>query len=193
MSRSWLNFSATLVFALPAFGSPETWQFDTPNTSAQFSVRHMGISTVHGAFGNVGGTVKYDPSDVARSSIDVTIDAASLNTHAEMRDNHVKGPDFLDVAKYPKITFRSKRVQPAGAGHLKVTGDLTIHGTTKQVELDVLGPSSAIRDMDGNQRMGASATAKISRAAFGVSNMEGMIGDELEITIDAEMVKTAAH
>jgi len=193
LSRSLFSLAAVAALALPAFASAETWQFDPPHTSAQFSVRHMGISTVRGAFTKVSGTVQYDPSDVAKSVIDVTIDTTSLDTRVEMRDNHVKSADFLDVAKYPTITFRSRRVEPAGAGHLKVIGDLTIHGTTKQVELDVEGPTPAIKDPRGNEHMGASATTTISRKDFGVSNMEGMIGDELHITIDAEMMKPAAH
>ena len=193
MSRSLFSLAAVAALCLPAVASAETWQIDPPHTSAQFSVRHMGISTVRGAFTRISGTVQYDPSDVAKSALDVTIDATSLDTRVEMRDNHVKSPDFLDVAKYPAITFKSKRVEPAGAGHLKVIGDLTIHGTTKQVDLDVEGPTPAIKDPKGNEHMGASATTTISRKEFGVSNMEGMIGDELHITIDVEMVKPAAH
>ena len=193
MSRSLLSFVVVAALALPAVASAETWQFDPPHTSAQFSVRHMGISTVRGAFTKISGTVQYDPADVAKSVIDVAIDTTSLDTRVEMRDNHVKSADFLDVAKYPTITFKSKHVEPAGAGHLKVIGDLTIHGTTKQVELDVEGPTPPIKDPRGNEHMGASATTTISRRDFGVSNMEGMIGDELHITIDAEMVKQAAH
>ena len=152
----------------------------------------MGISTVRGAFTKISGTVQYDPSDAAKSSIDVTIDATSVDTRVEMRDNHLKSPDFLDVAKYPTITFKSKRVEAAGAGHLKVTGDLTIHGTTKQVELDVEGPSQAMKDPRGNEHMGASATTKISRKEFGVSGLPGLVGDEISITIDAEMIKMAS-
>ena len=121
----------------------------------------------------------------------MTIDANSLDTRVEMRDNHVKSPDFLDVAKYPAISFKSKRVEPAGTGHLKVVGDLTIHGTTKQVELDVEGPTPAMKDPRGNEHMGASATTKISRKDFGVSGLPGLVGDEVTITIDAEMIKTA--
>ena len=193
MSRSLFWLAVVVALVLPAFAATETWQLDPPHTSTQFSVRHMGISTVRGAFTKISGTVQYDPSDVAKSVLDVTIDANSLDTRVEMRDNHVKSPDFLDVAKYPTITFRSKRVEPAGAGHLKVIGDLTIHGTTKQVEMDVEGPSQAIKDPRGNEHMGASATTKISRKEFGVSGLPGMVGDEITITIDAEMVKSAAH
>ena len=192
MSRSLLSFAVVAALALPAFAAVDTWQIDPPHTSAQFSVRHMGISTVRGAFTRISGTVQYDPSDVAKTSLDVTIDANSLDTRVEQRDNHVKSADFLDVAKYPTITFKSKHVEPAGAGHLKVIGDLTIHGTTKQVELDVEGPTPPIKDPRGNEHMGASATTTISRKDFGVSNMELMIGDELHITIDAEVVKQAA-
>jgi len=191
LSRSLFSLAVIAALALPAFAATETWQIDPPHTSAQFSVRHMGISTVRGAFTKISGTVQYDPSDVAKSALDVTIDATSLDTRVEMRDNHVKSADFLDVAKYPTITFKSKHVEPAGAGHLKVIGDLTIHGTTKQVELDVEGPTQSIKDPKGNEHMGASATTTISRKDFGVSNMAGMIGDDLTITIDAEMVKPA--
>lgn len=151
----------------------------------------MGISTVRGAFTKVSGSVQYDPSDLSKTSVDVTIDAASVDTRVEMRDNHVRSPDFLDAAKYPSLTFKSKRVESAGPGKLEVTGDLTIHGVTKTVVLDVEGPSDPIKDPRGNLHMGASATTKINRQDFGVSGIPVMVGNDVSITIDVELVKPA--
>jgi polyisoprenoid-binding protein YceI len=170
----------------------DTWQIDPKHTAAQFSVRHLGISTVRGEFSRVSGTVQYDAANVAKSSILATIDVASVNTRVEARDNDLRSSHFFDVEKYPNITFQSKKVEAAGAGKLKVTGDLTMHGVTKEVVLDVDGPNVAPKDQQGNQRMGASATTKINRMDFGVSGAPGVAGDEITITIDIEMIKPAA-
>ena len=151
----------------------------------------MGISTVRGAFTKVSGNVQYDPADPAATSIDVTIDAASVDTRVEMRDNDLRSPNFFDAAKYPSLTFKSKRVEAAWKARLKVTGDLTIHGVTKTVVLDVEGPSDPVRDPRGNLHMGASATTKVNRQDFGVSGVPVMVGDDVSITIDVEMVKPA--
>jgi len=182
--------SAAMVL-ISTFAAADTWQIDPPHSSAQFSVRHLGISTVRGAFTKVSGKVEYDPADVSKSVVDVTIEAASVDTRVEQRDNHLRSPDFLDVAKYPTITFRSKRVESAGAGKLKVTGDLTIHGTTKTVVLDVEGPSAPLDDHHGHLHMGASATTTINRQDYGVSGVPVMVGNDISITIDVEMVKPA--
>lgn len=117
----------------------QTWYLDPPHSAAQFSVRHMGISTVRGTFTKVNGVVE-DSSDLSKASVNVTIDASSVDSRVEMRDKDLRSDHFFDVAKYPEITFKSKRVEAAGAGKLKVTGDLTIHGVTKEVVLDVDGP-----------------------------------------------------
>jgi polyisoprenoid-binding protein YceI len=187
------TFACLLCIAnAPVAAQTETWHLDPPHSAAQFSVRHMGISTVRGTFTKVSGDVKYSPSDPSQSSIDVMIDASSVDTRVEMRDNDVRGPHFLDVAKYPTITFKSKRVEAAGAGKLKVTGDLTIHGVTKEVVLDVDGPTPPMKDPRGNAHMGASATAKINRQDFGMTGMSGMIGDEVAILIDVELVQHVA-
>jgi polyisoprenoid-binding protein YceI len=191
LSRSLLGLASVVVLAIPSAVLADTWQIDPPHTSAQFSVRHMGISTVRGAFTKVSGNLEYDPSDLSKTSVDVTIDAASVDTRVDARDNHLRSPDFLDVAKYPTLTFKSKRVESAGPGRLKVTGDLTIHGVTKSAVLDVEGPSDPIKDPRGKLHMGASATTKISRADFGVTGVPVMVGDEISITIDVEMVKAA--
>ncbi|HWY20278.1 MAG TPA: YceI family protein [Candidatus Acidoferrum sp.] len=168
----------------------DAWQIDPKHTAAQFSVRHLGISTVRGAFTKVSGSVQYDAANLGKSSIQATIEAASVDTRVEMRDNDLRSPHFFDVEKYPTITFQSKKVEAAGAGKLKVTGDLTIHGVTKEVVLDVDGPSAVMKD-HGSERMGASATTKINRVDFGVTGAPGVAGDEITITLDIEMIKQA--
>jgi polyisoprenoid-binding protein YceI len=183
---------AALVLSASAFAQVQSWKIDPNHTAAQFSVRHMGISTVRGAFTKVTGSVDYDPANVAKTSLEATIEAASVDTRVEMRDNDLRSPNFFDVAKYPALTFKSKRVEAASAGKLKVTGDLTIHGVTKEVVLDVDGPSAPITDPKGNSHMGASASTKINRNDFGVSGRPGMVGDDVTITIDAELVSAAA-
>jgi polyisoprenoid-binding protein YceI len=143
----------------------------------------------------VTGKIVYDEADATKSTADITIDAASINTRVAERDEHLRGPDFLDVAKYPVITFKSKRVEKAGIGTLKMTGDLTIRGVTKEVVLTVEGPTPAIKDPWGNRRVGGQATAKIHRKDFGLVWNEALetggvvVGDEVEITIDMEIYR----
>ncbi|HEV2988652.1 MAG TPA: YceI family protein [Candidatus Angelobacter sp.] len=179
----------SLLLAISTSAQVETWQIDPAHSASQFAVRHMGISTVRGAFTKTSGTVQYDPADVSKTTIDVTIDTTSLNTRVEMRDNDLRSDKFFDVAKYPTITFKSKRAEAAGKGKMKITGDLTIHGVAKEVVLDVDGPAGPIKDPRGNTHIGASATTTISRKDFGVSALPAMIGDEVQITLDVEMVK----
>lgn len=190
MSRtlSALVVAIALLLTLSA-AAQDTWQLDPPHSSAQFSVRHLGISTVRGAFTKVSGSVQYDAANLGKSSIQITIEAASVDTRVEMRDNDLRSPNYLDVQKYPTITFKSKKVEAAGPGKLKIIGDLTIHGVTKEVALEVDGPTPAIKDPWGNQRMGASATTKINRMDFGVAGAPGMVGDDITITLDIEMTK----
>jgi polyisoprenoid-binding protein YceI len=190
MSRSLsaLVVAIALFATLPAVAQ-DTWQLDPAHCSAQFSVRHLGISTVRGAFTKLTGAVQYDPAAPGKSSLEATIDATSVDTRVEMRDNDLRSPNFLDVQKYPTITFQSKKVEAAGAGKLKVTGDLTVRGVTKEVALDVDGPTPAMNDPWGNLRMGASATTKINRMDFGVSGRPGVVGDDITITLDIEMTR----
>jgi polyisoprenoid-binding protein YceI len=183
---------AALAFTASAVAQTNTWQIDPAHSSAQFSVKHLGVSTVRGAFTKVSGSAKFDPADPSKVSLEATIDATSVDTRVDMRDKDLRSPNFLDVEKYPTITFRSKHAESAGEGKLRITGDLTIKGTTKEVVLDVDGPSAAIKDPWGNQRIGASASTKISRKDFGVSADAGMIGDDLTITIDAELIQPHA-
>ncbi len=191
MSRNLLSLIFVLAFAASASAQVETWNIDPAHAAAQFSVRHMGISTVRGAFTKMNGMVQYDPGDPGKTMIAATIDAGSVDTRVEMRDKDLRGPNFLDVANYPTLTFKSKRTESAGPGKLKITGDLTLHGTTKEVVLEVEGPSAPIKDPRGNLHMGASASTKISRKDFGVSGAPAMVGDEVSIILDVELVKPA--
>jgi len=178
---------ATCGLLAPSVARTQTWQIDPMHSAAQFSVRHLGISTVRGQFEKLSGSVTYDPAAPDKTSISATIDANSVNTRVEMRDKDLRSPNFLDVAKFPTITFKSSRIDHSGSGNLKVIGDLTIHGVTKEVALDVDGPTPAIKDPMGNARMGASASTKINRHDFGVNGAPAMAGDEVMITLDIEM------
>jgi polyisoprenoid-binding protein YceI len=190
MSRSVFTFIAALAMAASAAAQAGTWQIDPNHTAAQFAVRHLGVSTVRGAFTKVSGSATYDPSDLSKTSLEATIDATSVDTRVEMRDNDLRSPRFFDVQKYPTITFHSKQTKVAGPGKLLITGDLTIRGVTKEVVLDVDGPTTPIKDpMGKGQRMGASATTKVNRQDFGVSALPGAIGDEITITIDTELIQ----
>jgi len=193
MSRTLFAFAAALLLTLSA-AAQDVWQLDPAHTAAQFSVRHLAVSTVRGAFTKLNGSVLYDPANPGKSAIQVTIDATSVDTRVEKRDNDLRSPNFLDAQKYPTITFQSKKVEAAGEGKLKVTGDLTIRSVTKEVVLDVDGPTPAIKDPmgPGRLRMGASGTTKINRQDFGVSGLPGIVGDEITITLDVEMTKPAA-
>jgi polyisoprenoid-binding protein YceI len=124
--------------------------------------------------------------------VEATIDAASVDTRVSMRDDDLRSANYFDVAKYPAITFKSKSVEPAGEGKLKVIGDLTIHGVTKEVALAVDGPSAPVTDPKGNAHVGASASTTINRKDFGVGGASSMVGEDIAITIDVELVRPAA-
>ena len=181
--------------ALPALALGATWQIDPEHSQVGFKVRHLMISNVKGEFAKYQGTVEIDDQDITRSRVNVTIDTASIDTGVVKRDEHLRSPDFLDAAKYPAITFKSKKVEKAGDGRLKMTGDLTIKGVTKEAVLDVEGPTPAIKDMQGNTRVGGSATTKINRKDFGLTWQKVLeaggvaVGDEVEITIDLEIFR----
>jgi polyisoprenoid-binding protein YceI len=191
MIRKFVLCSALLFLVSSAFAQVESWKIDPMHSAAQFAVRHLGISTVRGEFKKVSGSASYDPADASKTTLDATIDATSVDTRVDMRDNDLRSANFLDVQKYPTITFKSKRAESAGSGKLKITGDLTIHGVTKEVVLDVDGPTAAVKDPKGNYHMGASATTTVSRKDFGVNGAAGMVGDDISITIDTELVKSS--
>jgi polyisoprenoid-binding protein YceI len=188
--------AAVLAFSLPA--ATTDWQIDPAHTAAGFSVKHLMISTVRGQFKGVSGTVVWDDQDITKSKIDVTIDATTIDTTEPKRDEDLKSDKFFDVAKYPTITFKSKNIERVSSGKLKIVGDLTIHGVTKEVVLDVEGPTGPIKDPWGNTRVAASAATRVNRQDYGVkwnANIDGggvVVGDDVNITIDIEMVKKAA-
>jgi polyisoprenoid-binding protein YceI len=173
-----------------AMAQTQTWYLDPPHSAAQFSVRHLGISTVRGTFTKVGGVVQDSP-DLSKASVNVTIDASSVDSRVEMRDKDLRSDNFFDVAKYPTITFQSKKVEAAGPGKLKVTGDLMIHGVTKEAVLDVDGPTPPFKDPRGNSHRGLSATTTINRSDFGMTADAAMVGDQVAIQLDVELVDKA--
>jgi polyisoprenoid-binding protein YceI len=192
MTRFALLLFTVSAMAAAAAAQSGIWQIDPNHTSAQFSVRHLGVSTVRGAFMKVSGSARYDPLDPAKSSIDVSIEASSVDTRVGMRDNDLRSSNFLDVGTYPTITFHSKQTKAAAPGKLQIIGDLTLHGVTKEVVLDVDGPTPAIKDPSGNQRIGASAATKINRHEFSVNGAPSVVGDDITITIDAELTQPPA-
>jgi polyisoprenoid-binding protein YceI len=173
-----------------------TYTIDTQHSSAQFKVRHMMIANVKGEFDKLSGTIEFDPANVALASIEAKIDVNSISTREVDRDNHLKSADFFDVAQYPEIAFKSKKVAAAGSG-FKVTGDLTIHGVTKEVVLNVESVSEEMKDGWGFMRRGTEATTRIDRRDFGlVFNipLDGggvVVGDNIDITLDVEMTRKA--
>ena len=168
---------------------PDTWQIDASHSSAQFAVRHLAISTVRGRFDKMSGTVSYDPADPAKISVAATIDASTINTHIQSRDNDLRGRKYFDVEQFPTLTFESTRAEPAGPGKLKVTGNLTMHGVTREVLLEVADITGPQKDASGRERMGAVATTKLNRRDFGVNGGGGIVGDQVAITIDLELVR----
>ena len=182
-----------LAFASPAWAS--TWEIDAAHSSVGFAVRHMMVTNVKGQFTKFAGTVELDDQDISRSVVDVSIDAASIDTGVAKRDDHLRTSDFLEATKFPKLTFKSTKVERAGEGKLKVTGNLTIRGVTKPAVLLVEGPATPVKDPWGNTKTGITATTKINRKDFGVSwnkTMDGgglVVGDEVTITIEAELQK----
>jgi polyisoprenoid-binding protein YceI len=186
MQRGILLPLVTLL-AMPVMAQTKTWYLDPPHSAAQFSVKHMGISTVRGTFTKVTGTVDDSP-DLSKASVNVTIDAASVDTRVDMRDQDLRSDKFFDVAKFPTITFTSTKVEAAGTGKLKVAGDLTMHGVTKQVVLDVDGPTAPFKDPRGTSHRGISATTTLNRSDFGMTADAGMVGDAIAIQLDVELV-----
>jgi polyisoprenoid-binding protein YceI len=177
-----------------ALAQASTWTIDPSHTHSSFTVRHLVISNVRGEFGKTTGTLKFDEKDVSKSSVEATIDASTINTREEKRDGHLKSPDFFDVAKYPTITFKSTKVEKKGEGKLAVHGDLTLHGVTKKVTLDVVGPTPEVKGMGGETRRAFAASTEIDRKDFGLTwskTVEAgpVVGDKVKIELEAEFVK----
>lgn len=195
MLRNLSALATLLLLASPAYAHDSEWKIDTAHTATQFSIRHMMISNVRGEFGTTTGSVQFDGKDPTKAKVEATIEIGSINTREPKRDEHLKSAEFLDAAQYPTMKFVSKKIEKAGKAKYKMTGDLTLHGVTKEVVHDVEGLTAVVKDPRGNEKVGASATAKINRKDFGVSynavlETGGvMVGDEVSITIDVELVK----
>jgi len=195
MRRAFVIVLLAAVAAGSAAAAESAWEIDPAHSSVQFSVRHMMVSNVRGEFRKVSGTVRGDETDPTKAQIEATIDTTSIDTRNEKRDSHLKSADFLDTEKFPTMTFKSKKIEKAGDHRYRVTGDLTLHGVTREVTLDVEGPSAPVKDPMGNVRVGATATAKLNRQDFGITwskALDGggvMVGDEINVTIDVEGTK----
>ena len=194
MKKSLIAFGFAVILAAATQAQTTTWQLDPAHSNAQFSVRHLGISNVQGEFTKLTGTVQLDDQDISKSTVNATIDVNSLDTRVQNRDNDLKSDHFFDVGKFPTITFQSTKIVSTGEGTAKMTGNLTLHGVTKEVTFDVTGPTKVIQVM--GTRRGASANTKINRQDFGMVFMSNampggdqMIGDTVTITLDIEMVK----
>lgn len=172
-----------------------TWKIDPVHSIAEFRVRHMMISNVRGQFTGVSGTLSYNENDLAQSRVEASIDVATIDTRDPQRDGHLKSADFFDVEKFPTMTFTSSRVTRKGDGKAAVAGSLNLHGTTREVEFAVEGPTPPVKDPWGNLRIGLSATTKIDRRDFGLTFNAAldaggvMVGDEVSITLELEFVK----
>ena len=196
------HFSRILAVGLmllsPRLASAATWNIDPDHSSVGFSIRHLMVSNVKGNFDRFSGAVDLDDKNITASKVSATIDASSIDTRVQKRDDHLRSPDFFDVAKYPEISFVSKRWSRAANGKLKVSGDLTMHGVTRTVVLDVAPFSKETRDPWGNTRRGTTAKTTINRKDFGIDWNKSldtgglMIGDQVEITLEIEMTLSKA-
>ena len=186
---------AGVALLVPSLSQAATWKSDPKHASVQFAVRHLMVATVRGTFDKFDVTATIDENDISQSSVEATIEVASVNTRNEKRDNHLRGADFFNVAKHPTITFKSKTVEKIQDHTYKVIGDLTLMGVTQEVVLNVSGSPKAIQDPWGNSRLGGAATTTINRTDYGLTHNTVLesggvaIGEEITITIDIEFVQ----
>lgn len=179
-----------LLSASLALAQTSTWVPDKAHSGVDFSILHMGLSNVRGHFGNIGGTITLNESDITKSAVDVTIDVSTVSTGVAPRDGDLKSPNFFDVAQFPTATFVSTGIAKDGKS-LSITGNLTLHGVTKPVVLQVEGPTGPVPGMDKKPHSGFSATTTISRTAFGIASKypAAVVGDEVKLTIDLDVAK----
>ncbi len=190
--RSLLLIAASALLTTAALAEPATYKIDSTHSEADFTIRHMAISNVHGRFGNMKGNITFDPDDVTKSIVEATIDTTTVDTGVAQRDTHLKSTDFFDVAKYPVMTFKSTSIKKDGSG-FDVTGDLTLHGVTKPVVLKVEEPSKEQTGMDGKSHArGFEASTTLNRKDFGLTwngtlkSGDTALGDEIKIDISIE-------
>ena len=195
MKKISIFLAAVIVFVLPALSFASTWQIDPDHSNIQFKVRHLMVSNVKGVFHKVSGMAEIDDQDMTRSRVSVTIETASVDTGVAKRDDDLRSANFFDVTRYPTMTFVSRKIVKTGTDSFKVTGDLSIHGVTREVVLDVDGPTAAVKDPWGGMRRGATATTKINRKDFGLTYNKVLetggvvVGDDVAITLEVEMVR----
>ena len=194
MLRIFSLISLAVLLTLSTVLQAATWEADAAHSSIAFNLKHMMIANVHGSFGKFTATVNYDEKDITKSTIQATIDVASINTDNEQRDTHLKSADFFDVAKFPSIIFVSKMIHKTKDG-LMIMGDLTMHGVTKEVTLTAENPSAPVTDPWGGTRIAVSAITKVNRTDFGIvwnKTLESggvLVGTDVNITIEIELVK----
>lgn len=182
----------------PITKGTQTWAVDTMHAEVGFAVKHLMISTVRGRFGAVTGTVIVDETNPSDSVVDVTIDVASIDTRQEMRDNHLRSPDFFDVANYPAMRFVSKRIEGNVQKKFRVVGDLTIRDVTREITIDVTNEGRT-KDPWGNERVGISASGKLNRNDFNLTWNQALetggvvVGDEVKLSIDVELIHQVAQ
>ena len=188
-------FTALVAFAAAAASAQVSkWQIDPAHSEADFTIKHMGISNIHGRFGNINGALDLDDKDITKSDVNATVDITSVDTGVAQRDTHLKSPDFFDASKYPTMTFVSKSLSNNN-GQLQLTGDLTIHGVTKPVTLALDGPSKEQLDPYGKVRRGFSATTTIHRQDYGLTwngNLKSgdvVLADDVKVELDIELIK----
>ncbi len=193
--RTLIAFAAAVLFAgATAFAQTSTWAIDKNHSQVDFQTRHLGLSNVLGSLTGIAGTFVWDDKDVSKSSVDVTIDASTVDTSVDARNKHLKSADFFNIEKYPTLTFKSTSVKRTGAGKLQIIGDLTLAGVTKPVTLDVDGPATPQeqKSQQGTKIVtgfSASGTLKRSDFNFGSKFPSAVISDEVKFTIDAEAAK----
>ncbi len=183
--------AGVLALAAPlTFAQTSTWVPDKAHSEVDFTILHMSLSNVRGRFGNIGGTIVMNETDVSKSTVNITIDVSTIDTGVGARDTDLKGPNYFDVAQFPTATFVSTSVTKGGSG-LTVNGNLTLHGVTKPVTLTVEGPTGPAQGMDHKPHQGFSATTTISRTAFGIAPKapSAMLGDDVKLTIDLDLAK----
>lgn len=194
-----VNFLAALsIMALPSLASASSWKIDAGHSTVGFKVKHLMVSNVTGSFTKYSGVVDFDDNDLTKSKVNVTIDANSINTNEPKRDEHLRSADFFDTAKFPTITFVSRRWSRTANGALTVAGNLTMHGVTREVVLSVEPFSNEIRDPWGSTRRGTTASALLNRKDFGISWNKALdsggvsVGDEVRVLLEIEMVREPA-
>jgi polyisoprenoid-binding protein YceI len=193
-----LGFGAAALFSGAVLGAAATWDIDAMHSAAKFTVKHMMVTNVTGEFGGMKGTFTIDDKDMKKTTTEATIDATTLSTHNEKRDQHLKSADFFDVTKFPTLTFKSTKFTPKKRGEYELTGNLTMHGVTKPVTLTVTEFTKPVKGMDGTMARGLSATGKINRKDWNLSwnktlDAGGLaVGDDVTLNIDLELHEAKA-